>query len=292
MAAAAFPQDNLLPQPTGGLAPGAAAALLVHAGLIAALTISIDWRSRQPEVVAAELWAAVPQTAAPAPPPPVAVAPAPAPAPPAPTPPAPPVVKPPPQPDPDIALERERRLKAEKQKADDDLKKAEADRKRKADEKKAEEKKEADRKKQEAAEAARVAAEKAEEKADDERREKQRQENLRRMMGQAGTTPTTSGSTGTAAQNAAPSANYLSRLRKLVRDQVVFNGTVPGNAAAEVAVTTAPGGTIISSRLIKSSGHKEWDEAVIRALEKLGSLPRDTDGRVPPSLTLVFRQTD
>ncbi len=288
MAAAAFPQDNLLPQPTGGLAPGAAAALLVHAGLIAALTLSIDWRSRQPEVVAAELWAAVPQTAAPPPPPPPVAVQA-APAPPAPTPPAPPVAKPPPQPDPDIALERERRLKAEKQKAEDDLKKAEADRKKKADEKKAEEKKEAERKKQEAAEAARVAAE---EKADDERREKQRQENLRRMMGQAGTTPTPSGSTGTAAQSAAPSANYLSRLRKLVRDQVVFNGTVPGNAAAEVAVTTAPGGTIISSRLIKSSGHKEWDEAVIRALEKLGSLPRDTDGRVPPSLTLVFRQTD
>ena len=289
MAAAAFPQDNLLPQPTGGLAPGAAAALLVHAGLIAALTISIDWRSRQPEVVAAELWAAVPQVAAPAPPPPP-VAVQPAPAPPAPATPAPPVAKPTPQPDPDIALERERRLKAEKQKADDDLKKAEAERKKRADEKK-----EADRKKQEAAEAARVAEEKAAEKAEDERLARQRQENLRRMMGQAGptpTTPATTGSTGTAAQSAAPSANYLSRLRKLVRDQVVFNGSVPGNAAAEVAVTTAPGGTIISSRLIKSSGHKEWDEAVIRALEKLGSLPRDTDGRVPPSLTLVFRQTD
>lgn len=279
MAAATFAQDKLLPQPTGGLAPGAAAALLVHAGLLAALSVSIDWRSRQPEVVAAELWAAVPQTAAPAPPPPPVAS--------EPAPPAPPVAKPAPQPDPDIALERERRLKAEKQKADDELQKAEAERKKKAEEKKAELKKEAERKKQEAAEAARV----AEEKAEDERLNKQRQENMRRMLAQAGTASST-GSTGTAAQSAAPSANYLSRLRKLVRDQVVFNGSVPGNAAAEVAVTTAPGGTIISSRLTKSSGHKEWDDAVIRALEKLASLPRDTDGRVPPSLTLVFRQTD
>jgi colicin import membrane protein len=259
----------------------------VHAGLVAALSVSIDWRSRQPEVVAAELWAAVPQTAAPAPlPPPVPSEPAP-PAPPVPAPPAAPVAKPAPQPDPDIALERERRLKAEKLKADDELQKAEAERKKKAEEKKAELKKEAERKRQEAAEAARV----AEEKAEDERLNKQRQENMRRMLAQAGTASST-GSTGNAAQSAPPSANYLSRLRKLVRDQVVFNGSVPGNAAAEVAVTTAPGGTIISSRLTKSSGHKEWDDAVIRALEKLGSLPRDTDGRVPPSLTLVFRQTD
>jgi colicin import membrane protein len=285
MTSAALTQDSLLPQPTGGLAPGAVAALLVHAGLIAALTISIDWRSRQPEVVAAELWAAVPQMAAPLPPPP----PPPAAAAPAPVPPAPPVARPQTQPDPDIAIERERRLKADKQKADEELKKAEAERKRKADEKRADEKKADDaRKKQEAAETARA----AEEKAEDERLARQRQENLRRIMGQAGTTPNTAGATGTAAQNAAPSANYLSRLRKLVRDQIFFTGAVPGNAAAEVAVTTAPGGTIISSRLIKSSGHKEWDEAVLRALEKLGSLPREADGRVPPSFTLVFRQND
>ncbi len=284
MSNAALAQDSLLPQPTGGLAPGALAALVVHAGLIAALTLSIDWRSRQPEVISAELWAAVPQVASPPspPPPPPPVVAAPTPAPPVPK----PEVQPQVQRDSDIAIERDRRLKLEKQKADDELKRAEAERerKRKAEDKKAED----DRKKREAADAARA----AEEKAEDARLDKQRQENLRRIMGQAGTTPNTTGSTGSSTQNAAPSANYLGRLRKMVREQVVFNGNVPGNAAAEVSVTTAPGGTIISSRLLKSSGHKEWDDAVLRALEKLGSLPRDTDGRVPPSLTLVFRQTD
>lgn len=274
MASAALTPDSLLPQPSGGLAPGALAALLVHLGLIAALSISIDWRSRQPEVVAAELWASVPQTAAPAPPPPPAAAATPAP----PAPPAPPVAKPPAQPDPDIALERDRRVKADKMKAEEDLKKA--------DDKRAE----AERKKQEAAEATRV----AEEKAEDERLNRQRQENLRRMMGQAATpatTPTTGGP-GTAAQSAAPSADYLARLRKMLRDQINFNGTVPGNAPTEVVVNTTPGGTIISRSITKYSGNDEWDKAVVRALDKLGTMPRDIDGRVPSSFTLVFRQRD
>jgi len=283
MASAALTQDSLLPQPTGGLAPGALAALVVHAGLIAALTMSIDWRSRQPEVVSAELWAAVPQAAAPPSLPPSTLpspAPSPAPAPalvaPAKTPPPPTVARPPTQPDPDIAIDRERRLKAEKQQAD----------KQKADEKKAEE----ERKKREAAAAAATRA--AEEKAEDERLAKQRQENLRRIMGQAGSAPGATGNTGMGTQNAAPSANYLARLRKMLRDQIIFNGTVPGNAATEVSVNATPSGTITRSHIEKSSGLKEWDDAVTRALEKVGSLPRDADGRVPPSFVLVFRQND
>lgn len=275
MAAATLPQDALLPQAPGGLAPGAAAALLVHAGLIAALTLGIDWRSREPETVVAELWSAVPQIAAPAPPPPAVAAPLP----------PPPVARPEVRPDADIALDRERRQKAEQKKAEDDKKRADAEteRKRKADEKKAE----AERKKLEAAEAARV----AEEKAEDERLAKQRQENLRRMMGLAGSAPA-AGTSGTAAQSSGPSANYLARLRKQVRDAVSFTGTVPDSATTEVAVTTASGGTILTIKVIKKSGYPDWDEAVVRGLEKLGSLARDTDGRVPPSLTLVFRRND
>jgi colicin import membrane protein len=285
MASATLTQDSLLPQPTGGLAPGAAAALLVHVGLLAALSISVDWRSSQPDVVAAELWAAVPQVASPpptAPPPPPP--PPPVPVAPKPTPPAPQVAKPPQQPDPDIALERDRRLKAEKLKAEEDLKKAEADRKKKAEDKKAED----DRKKREAAEAVRV----AEEKAEDARIDKQRQENLRRIMAQAGSAPLSTNAAGNSAQTAAPSADYLARLRKMLRDQINFNGTVPGNAPAEVTVSAGASGAIISSKLSKSSGHDEWDKAVLRALERMGSLPRDKDGRVPPSFTFVFRQNE
>jgi colicin import membrane protein len=68
VSATALPaHDSLLPRPPGGNGPGAALALLAHAGLILALTTVVDWRTRDPEAVSAELWAAVPQVAAPPP---------------------------------------------------------------------------------------------------------------------------------------------------------------------------------------------------------------------------------
>ena len=44
-------------------------------------------------------------------------------------------------------------------------------------------------------------------------------------------------------------------------------------------------------RLVKSSGNKEWDEAVLRAVDRTASLPGD-NGLVPPALILVFRPKD
>ncbi|HET9820575.1 MAG TPA: protein TolA, partial [Burkholderiaceae bacterium] len=53
---------------------GALLALLAHIGLLIALAVGVSWRSSEPAGVRAELWAAVPEQAAPA-----AVAPPPAP---------------------------------------------------------------------------------------------------------------------------------------------------------------------------------------------------------------------
>ena len=276
MAGAALMHDTLLPRPAGGNAPGAALALLVHAGLLVALTVSVDWRNREPEVMSAELWAAVPQSAAPAPapapplapaPPPVPApvplpTPVPAPAKAAPAPPTPPVARTETAPAPDITIEKDRQRKAA------------AERKQ--------------REREQAAAAAAAAAEKAE----DERLSRQRQENLRRMIGQAGGTPGQTAPIGTAAQTAAPSASYAGKVKAEVRPNIVFTSTVIGNGAAEVEVNAAPGGSIISRRLLKSSGNKEWDEAVLRAIDKTRAMPRDTDGRVPPTLILTFRQND
>lgn len=294
MSTAALAHDNLLPRPAGGNGPGAALALVVHAGLITALTLGVDWRTHSPDVVSAELWAAVPQSAAPPPPPPPpppAVEPAPRPVP------APPPVQrtAPPPPPPDITVERERerkKLEAERKKAEAE---AEAERKRAAearkdDERKKREKLEAQRQADEKAKEA--AKEAAKEKAEDERLARQREENLRRMMGQAGATPGATGPTGAAAQNAAPSAGYAGKVKAAVRPNLVFTGMAEFNAAAEVEVTSAPGGSIIARRLIKSSGYKDWDEAVLRAIDKTRSLPRDTDGRVPPTLIIAFRPNE
>lgn len=279
MAQAATLQDNsLLPQPPGGNAAGAGLAIVVHAGLLVALTLSVDWRTHSPDVVSAELWSAVPQVAAPRAPEPVPV-PAPAPPPPAPAP------APPPKPtqqqrDADIAVEREQQRK----KAEEDRRKeqAELDRKKLEDDKKKREQAQKEKEQKEQKEQAVREAHAAE-----ERLAQQREENLRRMMGQAG--GSTSGGTGNAARDAAPSASYAGRVVAAVRRNIVFTGAVADEATTEIDVRTGAGGTIISARMTKSSGNKEWDEAVLRAIEKTGRLPADVDGRVPSSLLLIFR---
>ena len=291
MNTAALAHDNLLPRPPGGNGPGAALALVVHAGLITALTLGVDWRTHSPDVVSAELWAAVPQSAAPPPPPPTpppAVEPAPKPVP-APLPAERTALPPPPAPDITIERERERKkLEAERKKAEAE---AESERKRMAEAKKDDE-----RKQREKLQAQRQTNEKAQEaakeKAEDERLARQREENLRRMLGQAGATPGAVEPGGTAAQTAAPSAGYAGKVKAAVRPNLVFTGMAEFNAAAEVEVTAAPGGSIIARRLIKSSGYKDWDEAVLRAIDKTRSLPRDTDGRVPVTLIIAFRPNE
>jgi colicin import membrane protein len=64
---------------------------------------------------------------------------------------------------------------------------------------------------------------------------------------------------------------------------------IPGNPSADVEVRCAPDGAIVGRRLVKSSGNKEWDDAVLRALDRTEVLPRDTDGRVPSSMVIAFR---
>jgi len=310
-AAAALPRDALLPRSPGGNGPGAVLALLAHAGLLVALTTAVDWRTRTPDVVSAELWASVPQVAAPraetapAPPPAPAPQPAPSPAPPPPPPaPAPRAEAPPPEPD--IAIERAARRKAEAEaearKAAEAKKAAEAERRRaEAERSKAEEqrrqaeadaRKKAEDDKRRAAAAEKQRTEAAARKAEDERLARQREENLKRMIGQAGGATSGSGGTGSAVQSAAPSASYAGLVSARIRPNIVYTGTLSDNPAAEVEVRTAPGGTILSRRLVKSSGHKDWDDAVLRAIDRTPSLPRDSDGRVPPTLIIAFRPNE
>lgn len=289
--------DVLLPRAAGGNGAGALLALAVHGLLLLALTTAIDWRTHAPEIVSAELWAAVPQVAAPPREPP-----------PAPDRPAPPVPQPAPQPAPqpvaprqaqpepeaDIAVERarQRQLEADRRKeaarqAAEDKRKAALD-KRKAE---AEEKRLAlEQRRQAEAERRQREQEQAEAKAEEERLAQQREANLRRMMGQAGAASGSTGGSGSALHTAAPSAAYAGRLIARIRPNIVYTGTAPASATAEVEVSAAPGGSILSKRLIKTSGHPEWDEAVLRAIDRTPSLPHDIDGRVPPRLTIAFRR--
>ena len=58
--------DPLRPRRPGGMGRGAMLALVVHLGLLVALAFGVSWRSSEPTGATAELWAAVPQVAAPA----------------------------------------------------------------------------------------------------------------------------------------------------------------------------------------------------------------------------------
>ena len=271
--------DNLMPQRLGGMRKGTAMALLVHVGLLIALAFGVSWRSQTPAGVSAELWSAVPQIAAPQA---VEPKPAPAPTPPAPTP---KTEQAPPKPtqqqiDAQIAIERE---KAERKQ-------------RELREQQERERIERERKEQERIErekAEKLAAQKQRElevkrqKEEEARQAKLREENLKRMLSQAGTGAPES--TGTAVRESGPSASYAGKIIARVKPNIVLTDEVPGNPTAAVEVRCAPDGTIIGRRLVKSSGNKDWDEAVLRAIDRTEVLPRDTDGRVPGSIVIDFR---
>jgi len=121
--------------------------------------------------------------------------------------------------------------------------------------------------------------------------ENQRVANLERIKGLAGA-PGAPTATGNALRSSGPSSSYAGRIVARVKPNIVFGEDITGNPKAEVEVKTAPDGTIVGQRIVKSSGLASWDEAVLKALIKTQVLPRDTDGRVPPSLIIEFRPKD
>ena len=85
---------------------------------------------------------------------------------------------------------------------------------------------------------------------------------------------------------------YAGLIVRAVKPNIVFTEMIAGNPEAVIEVRAVPTGTIIGRRLVKSSGSNEWDEAVLRAIDRTGSLPKDTDGRVPATVEIVFRPKD
>ena len=287
-----------LPDPGGPWGLPVALALGVHALLVLALTWGVSWKQTPEPVLDAELWSALPQVAAPArveppaepepEPEPPTPEPEPEPEPePPPPPPPPPPAKTPVQAKPDIAALK----KAEdERKAKEQAAKAKAAKDKAAKDKAAKEKAARDKAAREKAakEKAEKAA-KAKAEADAKRREAQRKEQIDRVMGQASGT---GNAAGNAAVNSGPSASYGGRVAARIRPNVVLADPVVGNPRAEVEVRADAEGKILSRRLVKSSGNAAWDQAVLRAIDRTGTLPRDTDGRVPPALIIGLRPED
>jgi len=303
--AAVLERDMFAPQQPPGMRSGLALAILAHALLILALAWSVNWKASEPEGVVAELWSALPQTAAPRP----------TPAEPRPTPPvvkpepAPPVVKPepapPPRADAQIAIERAARERAKREEAERAEALREAELRKREEAKRLEAKRdEASREDAKRAEAKRAeaerqrAAEQAEQKKlaeqakkDEARQAAIREANLRRMMKEAGTSDDPAAA-GNAARTSGPSATYAGRIKARVKPNIVLTSTVAGNPSATVEVKVAPDGTIVARKLMTSSGSPTWDETVLRAIDKTEVLPKDVDGRVPPTIVITFRPND
>lgn len=310
--------NEFAPPPVGGFGRSFSFALFMHLLLLVALTWGIQWKTEPNTLSAsAELWSAVTLEAAPA-------ANEPEPTPPEPVKPPEPVQKVAPKPEPkpapappkvnaeaereaaDIALKKEKeKKKLEEKKAADLEKKKKLEKeklekekldKEKAKEKEKEKAKELEKKKKEEAakkeEAVAKAKEDAKKSAAEEKRAAAlRNENLKRMQGMAGASGDENAK-GTALKSSGPSAGYAGRIRARIKPNITFTEDVAGNPKAEVEVRTSPDGTILSRKLLSSSGNKAWDEAVLKAIDKTATLPRDEDGRVPPVLEISFRPKD
>ncbi|WP_332774715.1 cell envelope integrity protein TolA [Polaromonas sp.] len=260
-------------------------ALLVHALLIGALTWGVNWKRNERDTsFEAELWSALPQQAAPR----LTEAPPPTPPPAARTPEARPAPR---TPDADIALKQEKKRKQLQKEADEKkaLAKQQAEQAQKA--KAAKEAELAKRKATEEAKKTEAKKQEAREQANAAALAEQRKKALDRMMGLAGATGDASAK-GSAQRASGPSASYGAKVRAKVKDNIVLPGDIPGNPIAEVEVRTTLDGTITSQRLIKSSGNKAWDEVVMRAIIRTGSLPRDVDGRVPTPMIIELQRRE
>jgi colicin import membrane protein len=284
------------PPPTEGLMRAFGLAILAHGLLLSILTLGVQWkRDVVPITVQAELWSALPVEAAPPPDP-------------EPTPAQPepdavriakPVVAPPPvPPDPNIVITQEKarlQKQLEQEQQELELRQKEVLKARKLKEERESKDARARELREKFAREKKLQLENAA-KSDAEARKlaEMRKQQIERINRLAGVAVGTGGleSTGSTKQSSGPSASYAGRIAARIKPNITYTEVVVGNPTADVEVSTSPNGTIISRKLVKSSGIKSWDDAVLNAIDKTEKLPPDTDGRVIPSLTLGFRPRD
>jgi TonB family protein len=86
------------------------------------------------------------------------------------------------------------------------------------------------------------------------------------------------------------SDKYAASILAAIRPNITFDpSSLTGNPAVEILVGLTADGAIISSAVVKSTGAEGWDTAALRAVRKTERLPKDENGRVPPTLLLVLR---
>ena len=125
--------------------------------------------------------------------------------------------------------------------------------------------------------------------------EKARADQLARLRAAAGAEGGKGGTVGSgvgAGGNAPP--GWTDKVIKKVKPLIVFNPeSVNGNPAAVILVNLAPDGAILSTSILSSSGNTGWDRAVLLALSRAESLPKDDNGKIPQrEVKLTFKPKD
>lgn len=268
-------RPNAVP-PSGGSGRAIALAIVMHLLLGGLLFFGIRWQSSPPAVVQAELWSAVPQTAAPAPrpvpPPPKVEAPR-------------PEVEPEPEPEPpklkvDIA-EKAPVKKVEPPKKKEPVKVVEPPKpqvrpappptpvaKAKPEPVKAPPKPVAETPRRPSALESLLAA------ADSE---------------------STKPSTGKDAQTSGPRGDqngYTAKLQAAIRSQMRYPATASGNPFVKVRIEQLPNGEVLNVTILKASGVQAFDDAVERAIQAASPLPRPAQGQPPRELELTYNMYD
>lgn len=88
-------------------------------------------------------------------------------------------------------------------------------------------------------------------------------------------------------------AAWVDKIRAKIRGNIVLPPDLKGNPEALFLVTQLPTGEVLQARLVISSGHAGYDEAVLRAILKSSPLPKpDSPGLFERELKLTFRPKD
>ena len=238
-------------------------SLIAHLGLLAFLMIGISWNNSTPAGVEVELWDAAPQVE---------------------TPPVPELKTELKEEAADIAVKKKKvEIEPPKKEVAKETPKAVKPPPPKEKEKEPPKKAEAPKTLSPAEVKANAAAEKA------------RADQLARLRAAAGAEGGSGGTVGSGVGGGgnAPTG-WTDKVIKKVKPLIVFNPeSVSGNPAAVIQVNLAPDGAILSTSILSSSGNPSWDRAVLLALSRAESLPKDDNGKIPQrEVKLTFKPKD
>jgi colicin import membrane protein len=125
--------------------------------------------------------------------------------------------------------------------------------------------------------------------------EKVRADQLARLRAAAGAEGGSGGTVGSGVGGGGSAPpGWTDKVIKKVKPLIVFNPeSVSGNPAAVIQVSLAPDGAILSTSILSSSGNSSWDRAVLLALSRAESLPKDDNGKIPQrEVKLTFKPKD